>query len=205
MNAPQGRLEQSAEQASYDSWIKYYRPDENSANSSISYYNKGELLGWMLDIEIRQRTSGRKSLDDVMRGLFQDYAQRGVGFPDADLKGVFEKVSGANLTDFFDRYVKGTSEIDFEHYLQAAGLHLDRTYEGTQGEANIALPDPGSEGSIQNCLWNARLNDSRFRRSRLCGFSTGRHGGVPGRHQRRRRDRRDRWPAHRCRQSEAAP
>ena len=59
-----------------------------------------------------------------------------------DLKGVFEKVSGADLTDFFDRYVKGTSEIDFEHYLQAAGLHLDRTYEGTPGEANIALPDP---------------------------------------------------------------
>jgi len=137
-----GRLEQSAEQASYDSWIKYYRPDENSANSSISYYNKGELLGWMLDIEIRQRTNGRKSMDDVMRGLFQDYAQRGAGFPDADLKGVFEKVAGADLTDFFDRYVKGTSEIDFEHYLQAAGLHLDRTYEANQAEANIALPEP---------------------------------------------------------------
>ena len=62
-----GRRLMSVEEASFDAWIKYYRPDENSINSSVSYYEKGELLGMLLDLEIRRRTSGAKSLDDVMR------------------------------------------------------------------------------------------------------------------------------------------
>jgi len=57
----------SAEDASFNSWIKEYRPDENSINSQISYYDKGELLGMLLDLEIRRRSNNAKSLDDVMR------------------------------------------------------------------------------------------------------------------------------------------
>lgn len=124
-----GREEQSAEASSFDAWIKHYRPDENSANTSISYYNKGALLGWMLDFEIRRRTHGARTLDDVMRHLDAAYAQRGVGFPEGELRGVFEKVAGADLTDFFRRYVSGTEKIDFDAYLQAAGLRLERRYQ----------------------------------------------------------------------------
>ena len=62
-----GRLVQSAEQASFDAWIKYYRPDENSANTSISYYTKGAVVGFLLDAKIRKATSGARGLDDVMR------------------------------------------------------------------------------------------------------------------------------------------
>src|SRR6185503_4804058 len=66
-----GRFIQSAELASYDAWIRYYRPDENSPNVSISYYSKGAVVGFLLDIEIRRATNGGKSLDDVMRLAWQ--------------------------------------------------------------------------------------------------------------------------------------
>ncbi|HZS06662.1 MAG TPA: PDZ domain-containing protein [Blastocatellia bacterium] len=121
-----GRQEQSAEEASFDAWIKFYRPDENAVNSQMSYYSKGSLLGFMLDLEIRSRTSGAKSLDDVMRYLYENYALRGTGFPEGELKGAFEKVAGADLTDFFNRYVSGTEEVDFNRYFQMAGLQLNK-------------------------------------------------------------------------------
>jgi len=161
-----GRRQQSAESGSFDTWIKHYRPDENSPNSALSYYTKGELLGWLLDFEIRTRTGGAKSLDDVMRYLYENYAQRGVGFPEAELKGVFEKVAGANLTDFFARYVSGTDEIGFERYLQMAGLQLERGYEplrlldepgvkrdpATRGDLGLRLRTSGDRIFVNNVL-----------------------------------------------------
>ena len=72
-----GRLLQSVELASFDAWIRYYRPDENSANVSISYYSKGQLLAFLLDARIRHLTNGGKSLDDVMRAAYAKYSARG--------------------------------------------------------------------------------------------------------------------------------
>jgi predicted metalloprotease with PDZ domain len=74
-NTP-GRLEQTVEESSFDSWIKYYRQDENSINSQVSYYDKGALLGLLLDLEIRKRSNGAKSLDDVMRYLYAEFFKR---------------------------------------------------------------------------------------------------------------------------------
>ena len=74
----------SAEEASFNSWIKEYRPDENSVNSQISYYDKGELLGLLLDLEIRRRTNSAKSLDDVMRTLYANFFEKGRNYTPAD-------------------------------------------------------------------------------------------------------------------------
>ena len=71
-----GRLVQSAELASHDAWIKYYRPDENSPNTSVSYYTKGAVLGFLLDAKIRKATGGAKSLDDVMRAAYPEVLRR---------------------------------------------------------------------------------------------------------------------------------
>ena len=80
-----GRLEQSAEMASYDAWIKYYRTDENTANTSISYYVKGAVIGFVLDAKLRRLTNGAKSLDDVMRLMYSRFSgEKGFsrrGFP----------------------------------------------------------------------------------------------------------------------------
>src|SRR5438093_11244511 len=71
----------SAEEASFDSWIKFYRPDENTVNSQISYYDKGELLGLLLDLHIRRRTNNATSLAAVMRYLVTDAFHNAQDYP----------------------------------------------------------------------------------------------------------------------------
>src|SRR5882762_5622129 len=95
-----GRLVMSAEEASFDAWIKYYRPDENSVNSQISYYDKGELLGLLLDFEIRRRSSDAKSLDDVMRYLYHQFYERNQNYTPADFQKAGELMAGSSLDDF---------------------------------------------------------------------------------------------------------
>ena len=77
LQARPGRFETSLEDASFDAWIKYYRPDENAVNNQISYYDKGEIVNMMLDITIRTATGGARSLDDVMRYLYNEYFKKG--------------------------------------------------------------------------------------------------------------------------------
>ncbi len=128
-----GRHIQSLEQSSFDAWIKYYRPDENSENSSISYYLKGSLVAWLLDLEIRQRTGGERSLDDVLRYLYAKYPWSGPGFPEVDgMITAVEAVAGEGdgaYRDFFARYIAGTDELDYERGLGYAGLRLQWGYK----------------------------------------------------------------------------
>ncbi len=124
-NTP-GRLEMSAEESSFDTWIKFYRPDENSVNSAISYYDKGELLGLLLDLDIRRRTHGAKSLDDVMRYLYDEFFKKGRNYTPADVQRACELMAGASLDQFFSRYVRGREELPYDEMLAAAGLQLEQ-------------------------------------------------------------------------------
>ncbi|MET0625020.1 MAG: PDZ domain-containing protein [Pyrinomonadaceae bacterium] len=123
-NTP-GRLEQSLEEASFDAWIKYYRRDENTINSAVSYYDKGAIVGLLLDLEIRGRSNGARSLDDVMRSLYEEYAKRGRNYTPEDFQRAAERAAGAGLEDFFRRYVRGRDELDYDAALGWAGLRLD--------------------------------------------------------------------------------
>jgi predicted metalloprotease with PDZ domain len=120
-----GRLRQSAEEASFDAWIKYYRPDENTINSAVSYYDKGALLGLLLDLEIRRRSDGARSLDDVMRALYNDYFKKNRNYTPEDFQRECERAAGAGLEEFFRRYVRGREELDYDAALAWAGLRLD--------------------------------------------------------------------------------
>ena len=131
LQAQPGRALQSLEQSSFDAWIKYYRPDENSGNTSISYYQKGMLVALMLDLEIRALTARAKCLDDVLSHLGRRAAAGGAGFaePDGYLAAV-EEVAGAQdgaFRSFFERSVSGTEELDYERALGHAGLTLSWT------------------------------------------------------------------------------
>ena len=131
LEARPARLWQSAEESSLTTWFDKYalygRPE-----FSISYYNKGQLLGVGLDLVIRDATDNRASLDDVMRRLNQDYAQRGRFYPDsAGIRMVAEEVirqfrpdGASDLSDFFRRYVAGTDELPYSEWLSVAGLTL---------------------------------------------------------------------------------
>src|SRR5438552_2764634 len=82
-----GRLRTSLSQASFDAWIKHYRPDESTANTTVSYYLKGSIVGFLLDLELRRRSGGAKSLDDLVRSLFEKHG-RPPGLPEDGVEKV---------------------------------------------------------------------------------------------------------------------
>lgn len=136
-----GRTKQSVAESSFDAWIKYYRQDENAPNAIVSYYQKGSLIGLALDLTIREQTKGRKSLDDVMRALWQRYgrdfyadAAGGRGVTEAEVDAIFDEVSGLKLKRFFDRYVRGTEDMPLDKLLAPFGVTwTDRRNDGKPG------------------------------------------------------------------------
>jgi predicted metalloprotease with PDZ domain len=107
----------------------------NLDNTSVSYYPKGEVLGLVLDLLIRRQTGGRASLDDVMRRMYQKfyvespndtYYLHGRGYTNEDFERVASEVAGADLTDFFKRYVRGVETPPYDEALATVGLRLVR-------------------------------------------------------------------------------
>ncbi len=126
-NSP-GRLVRSAEEASRDAWIKYYNPDENSANASVSYYTKGAMLGLLLDVEIMRETKGEKNLNDVMKYLWKEYYRKQKrGFTPAELQKSIEAIAGRKLDTFFTKYISGREELPYAEYLKEIGLDFQQS------------------------------------------------------------------------------
>ncbi len=126
-----GRTKQSVAESSFDAWVKYYRQDENAPNAIVSYYTKGSLIALALDLTIRGKTAGRKSLDDVMRALWQRYGRdfysgqaHGMGVDEAAAEALFDEVTGLKLKRFFDRYVRGVDDLPFDKLLAPFGVAL---------------------------------------------------------------------------------
>jgi predicted metalloprotease with PDZ domain len=125
---------QSVEQSSLDAWYEKYplytRPEE-----SISYYNKGQIVGVLLDLLIRDRTDNHASLDDVLRALNEQYAKQGRLYNETEgLRAVTQEVirkkassADADLGDFFRRYISGADEIPYADFLARAGWTLRDT------------------------------------------------------------------------------
>ncbi|QDZ30260.1 M61 family metallopeptidase [Noviherbaspirillum sp. UKPF54] len=124
-----GRTKQSVAESSFDAWVKYYRQDENAPNAIVSYYTKGSLIGLALDLTIREQTNGKRSLDDVMRALWQRYGrdfyagpEHGTGVSETEVEAIFDEVTGLKLKRFFDRYVRGTDDPPFDKLLAGFGV-----------------------------------------------------------------------------------
>jgi predicted metalloprotease with PDZ domain len=115
---------QSAEQSSLDAWFEKY-PLYNRPTNSISYYTKGQVLGVLLDILIRDRTDDEHSLDDVMRAMNEEFGKTGKGYRDSlDIRLTAEKVAGGSFEEFFDRYVAAAEPLPYRDVLAKAGLQL---------------------------------------------------------------------------------
>ena len=142
-----GRFETSVEQASFDAWIKYYRPDENAINNQISYYDKGEIVNMMLDVTIRTASGGAKSLDDVMRYLYAEFAKKGKNYSPEDFQKVSEMMAGKPLDDFFAKYVRGTAEIDYDSIMSGIGVSLDAA-ESSKGKPYIGADLSEANGQL---------------------------------------------------------
>lgn len=128
-------LTQSAEESSLGAWLEgfdYYRRPERS----ISYYNKGELLGFMLDLAIRDSSHGGASLRELFQWMNDNYARKGRFFDDSDgVREAAEAVSHTDLRWFFTKYVAGTEETPWNDFLRYVGLRVE--------QVSISVPEPG--------------------------------------------------------------
>lgn len=130
--------------ASWDAWIKYYRQDENSANSSVSYYNKGALLAMLMDVKIVAETNGKHSLDDVMKAAYHEfYIEKQRGFEEHELEALIEQVTGVSVAEIF-QMAHTVEKIDYNQYLNKVGYHVSDLSEGTN------VSDLGINSSVQN-------------------------------------------------------
>jgi predicted metalloprotease with PDZ domain len=144
-------LIQSAEDSSLNAWLEgdaYYRRPERS----ISYYNKGELLGLMLDLALRDATNGRQSLREVLQWMNTNYAQKNIFFDDSNgVRHSAETVSHADLASFFAKYVAGTDEIPWNEFLRTVGLHVEPVTNSVPDAGFVAsrnFDGPMSVGSV---------------------------------------------------------
>lgn len=121
-----GNQVQTASESSFDAWIKFYRPNENSKNTTISYYGKGSLIAMIMDLEILNATKGQKKLDHVMKAMYDEYyIKLGRGYTDTEFKAMLEKVAGVSFNDIYDNYVNGTKPIEYAKYFGYAGLGIN--------------------------------------------------------------------------------
>jgi len=135
---------QSAEQSSLDAWLEKYAL-YNQPQRSVSYYTKGQVLGFLLDIVLRDRTDNQRSLDDLLRAMNSDFAREGKFYRDSvDIRLESEKLTGGSLADFFDSYVAGANPLPYQHLLARAGLEL-RTHESVRPTLGfLAQREPGA-------------------------------------------------------------
>jgi predicted metalloprotease with PDZ domain len=117
-----GRHEQSLEASSFDAWIRHYKPTEFAVNGTVSYYDKGALVAWMMDAEIRLACGGRKGLDALFEAAWERCGDGPV--TDGDLRGLYLDLTGKDPAPFWDAYLRGTAELDSGAISRAYGLHF---------------------------------------------------------------------------------
>ena len=119
-----GRTKQTLEQSSFDAWTKFYKQDENAPNAIVSYYAKGALFALVLDLHVRLKTYNAKSLDSIMRYVWQHYGKTGKGLAEGEFEQIAGEVSGLDLKSLFDNGLRSTKNLPLKELLQAFGITL---------------------------------------------------------------------------------
>ena len=140
-----GRRHITLTDASFDAWIRLYQPTDDLHNSNISYYNKGAVVAWLLDTEIRQRTQGKKSLDDLMREAYRTF--QGEGFSEGEFRQLASRVAGSDLNDFFQKTLDSTEELPLEKALEYWHLEWKAEDDDQQPYLGVDLA-PGSRAVV---------------------------------------------------------
>lgn len=152
-NQPGVRV-QSVAESSWDAWIKGYRPNENSSNTTISYYSKGSVLGSLLNLSILAGSNGERSMDDLMRYLYTEYYKKQKrGFTDAEFRQAAEQVAGRKLDDFFDIAVNTAEPINYNAYFAPVGLQVvnvaGKSQDGFLGAATTVVNGKATVSSVR--------------------------------------------------------
>ncbi|WP_206951022.1 M61 family metallopeptidase [Trinickia acidisoli] len=146
-----GRLKQSVAESSFDAWIKYYRQDENAPNAIVSYYQKGSLVALAFDLAIRARTDHRKSLDDVMRLLWQRYGRhfysgKMAGVGEDEVEALIAEATGVELGPLFHEAVHGTRDLPLEALFEPFGVTLEPQWGDGSGKSGQGAADGTRSG-----------------------------------------------------------
>jgi predicted metalloprotease with PDZ domain len=136
-----GRRRHSLEEASFNAWVKLYKPDESNINTTVSYYLKGGLVMCALDLELRRRSGGEVDLDRVLSHMWREYGAAGRGYPE-ELQPIFEQACGLDLADFFARFIRGRDDPDLPGALAGVGLNLVASWDLGDAEAAGDAPPP---------------------------------------------------------------
>ncbi|HEY8427580.1 MAG TPA: PDZ domain-containing protein [Sandaracinaceae bacterium] len=150
-----GRLKQTLAESSFDAWIKFYRQDENAPNAIVSYYAKGSLVALALDLTVRKATGGRRSLDDVMRTLWNEYGRSGRGVGEDEFERIAERVTGVRLQRFFARAVHGTDDLDWGALFRPFGVRV--ALNPAQSSSDRGGTKPCADGK-ERAVLGARLD-----------------------------------------------
>ena len=152
-NQPGNRV-QPVTESSWDAWIKAYRPNENSSNTTISYYSKGSVLGSLLNLAILAGSNGERSMDDLMRYLYVEYYKKQQrGFTDDEFRRAAEQIAGRPLTDFFTTALNTADPINYNAYFEPVGLQL----------TNVAYVDGLNVGDEIISVNGQRVSDDLLR------------------------------------------
>ena len=142
-----GNKVQSLSESSFDAWIKHWKPSEHSYNTQTDYYGKGSHVSLLLDLEIRHRSKGKSSLDDVMRAMYKRFPIIGKGYTIDDFQKTAEEFAGGSLKEFFNGYVHGTIPLDWEKALGYAGLEVQARDSERKPSLGATISERG--GAVQ--------------------------------------------------------
>lgn len=145
-----GSRVQPVAHASFDAWIKAYRPTENSANTSMTYYSRGSVLGAIFDAMIIDHSKGKQCLDHFLQHLYKKfYVELNRGFSEAEFKTELEKFTGKNLDDFFKKYINGTDILPYAEVFDKVGLNVKdiTTFKPSLG---ASVRDEGGKVMVKN-------------------------------------------------------
>src|SRR5471032_2716551 len=160
-----GRTKQSVADSSFDAWGKYYRQDENAPNSIISYYTKGSLIALAVDLSIRAKTGGEKSMDDVMRALWQRYGRDfyqggGRGVTPVEVEALFDEISGGRFKPFFDKYIRGTEDLPLAKMLEPFGVKYSDERKSAKPSLDVNLGKDGNDCKLSSVHENGAAHQA---------------------------------------------
>lgn len=129
-----GSGRQTVTESSFDAWTRFYKQDENAPNAIVSYYAKGALVALALDLTLRDLTGEQKSLDDLMRLLWQRYGKTGLGVPEHGVQALAEELAGQSMAEFFELALYSTDPLPLAQLLQSRGIALQWRAPASHGD-----------------------------------------------------------------------
>lgn len=155
-----GARVQPVAHASFDAWIKAYRPNENSSNTTMTYYSRGMIIASVLDAMIIKQSNGKECLDHLMKDLYETYyVGKNRGFTDTEFKECLSKHTGQDMTAFFQKYIDGTEVIPYSMYFLPLGVEVSDV-GGVKPVFGANVTEEGGKVIIKSIRANSSAEDA---------------------------------------------